>query len=95
MSSSFSSLACTTFGLGRDMGLISTGGTQQGCITGRRVATGRVRCVRRDLEVVEAVCTTLVAALTLSCTLVFLVTVVARADVILGAVVSSGLLFHA
>ena len=77
------------------MGLISTGGTQQGCITGRRVATGRVKCVREELEVVKAVCTTLLAALTLPYTVVYLVTVVARADVILGAVVSSGLLFHA
>ena len=95
VSSSLSWLAYTTFGLGKDVVRISTGGTQQGCITGMRVATGSIRCVRGDVKVVAAIWTTLVAALTLPCTLMFLVTVVARAAVILGATVRSGLLFHA
>jgi len=59
------------------MGLISTGGTQQGCITGRRLATGSIKCVRGDLKNVEAVCATLIAALALPCAFIFLVTVVA------------------
>ena len=57
------------------------------------MATGSIRCVRGDLKKVEAVCTTLVAALALPCAFIFLVTVVARAAVILRAVVRSGLLF--
>jgi hypothetical protein len=76
------------------MVLVSTGGVQQGFIT-MRVATGSVWCVVRGLTKVEAVCTTLGAALVLPCTLIFLVAVVALAFVILGAVVKSGLLSHA